>query len=134
VRATEERIGSVSALPLAPLEHWMSRYQLCVARTVQEKPSCRGSMRLHAMYAWIITAASAGLWSMKRPLMSCPKPVGRNDGLESALEFDGLVAQLPDAHREVIVMLKARARPWRSGACATSSAVAAVKLKSASRL
>jgi RNA polymerase sigma-70 factor (ECF subfamily) len=36
-----------------------------------------------------------------------PEAAGRNDGLESALDFDALVAQLPDAQREVIVMLKA---------------------------
>jgi RNA polymerase sigma-70 factor (ECF subfamily) len=37
VQATEERIGSVSALPLAPLEHWMSRYQ-------QSDPAAPGAL------------------------------------------------------------------------------------------
>jgi RNA polymerase sigma-70 factor, ECF subfamily len=37
VQGTEERIGSASALPLAPLEHWMSRYQ-------QSDPAAPGAL------------------------------------------------------------------------------------------
>ena len=37
MQATEERIGSVCALPLAPLEHWMSRYQ-------QSDPAAPGAL------------------------------------------------------------------------------------------
>lgn len=58
-----------------------------------------------------------------------PKAAGRNDGLEAALEFDALVARLPEAQREVIVMLKVTGMTVEEVARATSSTVGAVKLK-----
>jgi RNA polymerase sigma-70 factor (ECF subfamily) len=58
-----------------------------------------------------------------------PEAVGRKDVVESALQFDALVAQLPDSQREVIVMLKATGMTVEEVALATSSTVGAVKLK-----
>ena len=61
--------------------------------------------------------------------MSRLKQRDGNDGLEAALEFDALVARLPDAQREVIVMLKVTGMTVEEVARATSSTVGAVKLK-----
>jgi RNA polymerase sigma-70 factor (ECF subfamily) len=58
-----------------------------------------------------------------------PETAGRNDSLDSALEFESLVAQLPDSQRDVIVMLKASGMTVEEVARATSSTVGAVKLK-----
>jgi RNA polymerase sigma-70 factor (ECF subfamily) len=58
-----------------------------------------------------------------------PEAAGRKDALESTLEFESLVAQLPDSQREVIVMLKAAGMTVEEVARATSSTVGAVKLK-----
>jgi RNA polymerase sigma-70 factor, ECF subfamily len=58
-----------------------------------------------------------------------PEAAGRKDALDSALEFEALVAQLPDGQREVIVMLKAAGMTVEEVARATSSTVGAVKLK-----
>ena len=58
-----------------------------------------------------------------------PEAAGRKDSLDSALEFEALVAQLPDSQREVIVMLKAAGMTLEEVARATSSTVGAVKLK-----
>jgi RNA polymerase sigma-70 factor (ECF subfamily) len=58
-----------------------------------------------------------------------PEAVGRRDAFESELQFEALVAQLPDSQREVIVMLKAAGMTVEEVARATSSTVGAVKLK-----
>jgi RNA polymerase sigma-70 factor (ECF subfamily) len=48
---------------------------------------------------------------------------------EGSLQFESLVATLPDAQREVVVMLKATGMTVEEVARATSSTVGAVKLK-----
>lgn len=58
-----------------------------------------------------------------------PEAAGRKDALDSALEFEALVAQLPEGQREVIVMLKAAGMTVEEVARATSSTAGAVKLK-----
>jgi RNA polymerase sigma-70 factor, ECF subfamily len=58
-----------------------------------------------------------------------PEAAGRKDTLDSALEFEALVAQLPDSQREVVVMLKAAGMTVEEVARATSSSVGAVKLR-----
>jgi len=58
-----------------------------------------------------------------------PEAAGRKDVLDSELQFEALVAQLPDAQREVIVMLKVAGMTVDEVAQATSSTAGAVKLK-----
>ena len=57
-----------------------------------------------------------------------PEPASPNLTSES-IQFDSLVATLPDAQREVITMLKAAGMTVEEVALATSSTVGAVKLK-----
>lgn len=61
-------------------------------------------------------------------LDSMPEPAARNAAYES-MQFESLVATLPGAQREVIVMLKAAGMTVEEVARATSSTVGAVKLK-----
>jgi RNA polymerase sigma-70 factor (ECF subfamily) len=173
VQATEERIGSVSALPLAPLEHWMSRYQQSdpaapgalvasispallrffrrnwASRDLAEDLLQETFLKIHrmrrsyrsgeAVLPWVYAIARnvrVDNYRRVRRIVEheaaddvLPEAAGRNDGLESALDFDALVAQLPDAQREVIVMLKATGMTVEEVARATSSTVGAVKLK-----
>jgi RNA polymerase sigma-70 factor (ECF subfamily) len=63
------------------------------------------------------------------PADALPEAAGRKDVFESTMQFDALVAQLPDSQREVIVMLKAAGMTVEEVARATSSTVGAVKLK-----
>jgi RNA polymerase sigma-70 factor (ECF subfamily) len=57
-----------------------------------------------------------------------PEPAGPNAVSES-IQFESLVAMLPDAQREVITMLKAVGMTVEEVALATSTTVGAVKLK-----
>ena len=57
-----------------------------------------------------------------------PEPAGPNATPES-IQFESLVAALPDAQREVVTMLKATGMTVEEVARATSSTVGAVKLK-----
>jgi RNA polymerase sigma-70 factor (ECF subfamily) len=57
-----------------------------------------------------------------------PEPAGSNTALD-AIQFESLVATLPDGQREVITMLKATGMTVEEVARATSTTVGAVKLK-----
>jgi RNA polymerase sigma-70 factor, ECF subfamily len=63
------------------------------------------------------------------PLRGFPEPVAVRKSAESLPDFDTLVATLPAAQREVLIMLKATGMSIEDVARATSSTVGAVKQK-----
>jgi RNA polymerase sigma-70 factor (ECF subfamily) len=63
------------------------------------------------------------------PLRGFPEPVAVRKGAESLPDFGTLVAALPAAQREVLIMLKATGMSIEDVARATSSTVGAVKQK-----
>jgi RNA polymerase sigma-70 factor (ECF subfamily) len=173
VQATEERVGSVSAMPPAALEHWMSRYQqsdpaapgalvesiaLALLRFFRRNSASRELaedllqetfLKIHrmrrsyrpgeAVLPWVYAIARnvrVDNYRRVRRIMAHevatnvpPEAAGQKEDLVAALEFDALVARLPEAQREVIVMLKVTGMTVEEVAMATSSTVGMVKLK-----